>query len=372
MVDCNRGDMGKVMFIINDGIYPYRTGGMEVFNYHLIRALSNDMPIAYMATCCYDFDQAEFVNSCAWKPTKFFAPLWAFIYLIFHKEYRQVVFSFSAAHWMVWKIYTLAIKMLRRDAVVVIHYGKDVPEDHYDVYREFFHRAQTVVAVSEDIKNNYDAHYGIDCKVIYPLIPFKKSPVSKSDLRERYSIPQNANVIVMVGSLKPMKNPQMILKSLGLFDTDELERYRPFLLYAGEGIMREELERMAGIQGLGDYVKFLGVVSNDKVCEIMMMADIYLISSDFEGTSVSLLEAMYNSMPIIASDVPGLKDMIKSEVNGILYDVGSPEELKQAVIRLVEDKELARRLGSAARESYDKRYDYDDMLKQYKRLLEDR
>ena len=98
--------MGKVIFIINDGVYPYRTGGMEVFNYHLIRSLSHDMPIAYMAACPYDFDQAEFIKSCAWKPTKFFTPLWVFIYLMFHKEYRQVVFSFSAAHWMVWKIYT--------------------------------------------------------------------------------------------------------------------------------------------------------------------------------------------------------------------------------------------------------------------------
>jgi hypothetical protein len=67
--------MSKVLFVINDGVYPYHTGGMEIFNYHLIRTLSADRQIAYMASHKYDFESAEFVRSCSLRPAKFFTPI---------------------------------------------------------------------------------------------------------------------------------------------------------------------------------------------------------------------------------------------------------------------------------------------------------
>lgn len=361
--------MNKVIFIINDGVYPYHTGGMEVFNYHLIKSLSAEMPICYIASQEYDFDSAKYVRVASLKPTKIFTPLWMFLYLMFHPEFKRVVLSFSAAHWLVWRIYELAIRTLRLKATIVIHYGKTVPPDHFSIYSKFFRSAENIVAVSEDIKNNYDAAYGINCKVVYPLIPFTKADKDSSYYRVKYHVPIDSNVIAMVGSLKGMKNPQRIIEALCLFDKEELVKYKPHVVYAGAGPMMEELKFLVESKGLSEYVSFLGLIPNPQIREIMAMADAYLIASDFEGTSVSLLEAMYNSKAVVASNVPGLRDMISNGENGLLYEVDSPEQLKECIIELLKSKPDADRLGRAARYSYDLRYDYKDVLNAYKDLL---
>lgn len=361
--------MSKVLFIINDGVYPYQTGGMEVFNYHLIKTLSHEMPVSYMASHEYDFDSAKYVRSCSLRPTKLFTPLWALIYLMFHREYKQVVISFSAAHWLVWQIYGLTVRFLKLKAIVVIHYGKTAPTDHFSVYRDFFQAAANVVAVSEDIKENYDATYDLDCKVIFPLIPFTKAERDKPYYRAKYHIPIDANVISMVGSLKGMKNPQRIIEALHLFDKEELATYRPHVVYAGAGPMQDELKYLVEKKGLSDYVSFLGLIPNSHVKEIMAMSDIYLIASDFEGTSVSLLEAMFNMKAIIASNVPGLRDMIENGEVGLLYDVNSPEQLKKCFIELMASKSECEKLGQAARRRYETRYDYSNVIGAYKSML---
>ncbi len=361
--------MSKVLFVINDNVYPYRTGGMEIFNYHLIKTLGTDLQITYMASRKYDFDSAEFVRSCPLRPSKLFTPLWLLIYLLFHREYRHIVFSFSAAHWLVWRLYTLTVRLLGLESTVVIHYGKDVPEEHPDVYRDFFSSAKNVIAVSEDIKHNYDKAYGLDCKVVFPLIPFRKASQSSDFYRNVYSVPEDTKVIVMVGSLKQMKNPRTLLEALSLFDKHEMDTYRPHAVYAGGGPMEGELKHFAEANGLSEYVTFLGIVPNDKVCEIMCMADIFLIASDFEGTSVSLLEAMFNAKPVVASDVPGLRDMVESGRNGLLYEVSSAAELKKCLMELLSDADKARKLGMSARDSYNDRYDYNRMVETYKELL---
>lgn len=361
--------MDKVLFLINDGVYPFRTGGMEIFNYHLIKELSQNLSVSYIANNKYDFDAAKFIKSISLRPRKFFIPLQTFIYLLIKREYNHIVISFSDAHWLVWKMYAMMIKILRIKSTVIIHYGKDVPRNHKEVYVSLFNSATNVIAVSDDIKRNYDSAFGLDCKVVYPLIPFTLSLKSKESLRLKYNLPIDANIITMVGSLKTMKNPNRVLEALMLFDEDDLLKYNPCVVFAGDGAMRGELELFVRVNRLSKYVRFLGVVPNKDVCEIMSMADIYLIASDFEGTSVSLLEAMYNSKAIIASNVPGLKDMISHRKSGLLYDVSSPTDLKHNILYMLEDSDAAKRLGAEAHRLYEEKYSFGDIIKFYTNLF---
>lgn len=93
--------------------------------------------------------------------------------------------------------------------------------------------------------------------------------------------------------------------------------------------MYTTLEDYVNRNNLSERVRFLGIIPNDKVCDIFSLTDIYIIASDFEGTSISLLEAMFNAKPIIASNVPGLNDMIFSGENGLLFEHNSCAELKK-------------------------------------------
>lgn len=360
----------KTLFIINDGVYPFKIGGMEVFNYHLLKALKDRCVLSYIATEEYDFSGLGYIRLPRLPLGRVLIPIYTFGYLFLHKNTRRVVLSFSAAHWVMWYLYYLIIRLLRLEAIIVIHYGKSVPEKHTCIYKWLFKSATYVVAVSDDIKYNYDNAFGIDCKVLYPLIPFEKSMKTSAECREIYGIPNGVKVFAMVGSLKSMKNPQTILGALTEMNEDEMHALNPYVVYAGDGYMRTEIEKYVSDNHLSGRVKLLGNIPNDKIREIMTLADAYVIASDFEGTSVSLLEAMYNSKTIIASDVPGIRDMIVDDNNGYLFKLGNSRELKRCMLKCLENEEKQISLGIQARKDFDRKYNHTSMVDEYVCLIE--
>ncbi len=359
----------RLHFVIGNGIYPHKVGGMEVFNYYFIKTLKEKFDISYQATQPYDFSGAKWSRTFPIKPAKFFFPLQVLVYLLFHPSVKKVVISFSEAHWLIWHLYTLIATLLHRDYYAIIHFGKSVPEEKPGVYKKFFEKAKKVIAVSHDIKKNYDSKYGTECEVIYPLVPFEVSNKPKEELRRMYDIPSNANVICMVGSIKSMKHPETILNAVSAFSKDEIERYNPHIVYAGSGHLVQTLKERATEFGIEERVHFLGFVPKDEVNKVFKMSDIYIIASDFEGTSVSLLEAMYNKKAIIASDAPGINDMVTNNESGLLFKTGDAVEVKKHLITLLSQPELATRLSDCAYKVFDKKYSYNTMINNYETIF---
>lgn len=359
----------KVLFLLGDGVYPFVTGGMEVFNYYFIKALRDKMDVRYLAHKELNYDGVTCHKYPSIRPTKFTWPLTLFFHFLFHPKERNVLISFSAAHWIVWYLEYLIIKLFKLKATTVIHYGKTVPMEHPEAYRKFFAAQSAVVAVSHDIKKNYDATFGTDCKVIYPLVPFEKSNDSKVQLREKYNVTQDANIICMVGSIKGMKNPDTLIDAIANMTVEERLSYKPFALFAGGGPLISELQERAKTKEISQHVKFLGNVPKDDIKEIMALSDIFLIASDFEGTSVSLLEAMYNQKPIIISRAPGLVDMIEEGKDGWAFTTRDPKELKACIIDILENSDLADARSKSASNVYRQKYSFDQVIDEYMKLL---
>lgn len=364
----NSTKTNRILFVLGDGIYPYRTGGMEIFNYYLIESLSKSFSVSYFGNKPMNVAQAKWVRSYGFKPSKILFPLQLFIYCLFHKT-DKIVFSFSSAHWIIWYLYSLTVRVLHLSSIAVIHYGDSTPQDHKQQYMSFFKAQKAVVAVSEDIKHNYDKVYQLDCKVIYPLVPFKETTFSKEVFRKKYDVPADANVICMVGSLKKMKNPDTLLNAIISFSKEQLEKYRPFALFAGDGNMREELVVIARENDIEDRVRFLGSIPKETVNEIFALSDIYVIASDFEGTSVSLLEAMFNKKPVIISNAPGLVDMIEDGIDGLAFETRNEKELKKCIIRYFDDESLRNKLTESVYKKYCKKYSYSEVVSSYMELL---
>lgn len=360
--------MKKILFPIGGGVYPKVVGGMEIFNYYLIKSLSKDNKVSYMGIERYDYNGPQFIKLLQLKPSKIFYPLQVLINLLIKRKVDTIVYSYSSAHWIIWYLFYKIATSLNIPYIVVIHYGKNPPDENYECYKKFFSKARKVVAVSKDIKINFDNKYGIDSEVIYPLIPFGKSSLSKDSIREKYKIPLQANVVCMVGSIKKMKNPDTILNAISMMSKDEVEILNPYIIYAGKGDMIDELKRKADDCGLKDRICFLGFVPKENVNEVMKMSDIYLIASDFEGTSISLLEAMYNGLPVIASEVAGIKDTIGKE-ECIMYPVRDACKLKEALCRILIDKALRNKLSKSAQQRYITNYSYKNMINQYHNIL---
>ncbi|MBQ8805586.1 MAG: glycosyltransferase family 4 protein [Bacteroidaceae bacterium] len=361
----NYSEKTKILFILGSGIYPHIVGGMEIFNFYFIANLKKYFNIFHTSTKPLKTNDIKWIKTYLIKPIKLFSPLQVLITLLFKPSIKKVVISYSAAHWLVWYLYTLINTLLRRDYYVIIHYGDATPKGTYKVYKKFFNKAKRVIAVSGDIKNNYDKEYGIDCKVLYPLVPFEICNKTKKDIREEFGIPEDAFLTCMVGSIKDMKHPETILDAVAKFDDKEMEQYNPHIVYAGSGQMLQDLKDKAKDGGIENRVHFLGFVPKEEVNKVFKMSDAYVIASDFEGTSVSLLEAMYNRLPILASNAPGIKDMVSHNHSALMFETKKAEDLKERILSLLKDKTLSNALCDNAYKDYNAKYNYDDMLNDY-------
>lgn len=361
--------MSEILFVLNDGVYPYKTGGMEIFNYYLIKSLSSIYDVRYIASHPIEESRALFIKSWKIRPQKIFAPLRLLVYCLFHPNIKNILLSYSEAHWTVWFLYALTIKFLKLNSVTVIHHGKQNPDDHFKAYNFFFHTNKHIVAVSDDIKSNYDSAFGITCRVIFPLVPFSFAKETRDIYRSKYDIPADSNVICMIGSLKMMKNPDTLIDAIVSFTEEEKTRFKPMAVFAGDGDMKTYLQTKAKECNISSYVKFLGNIPKQCVNEIMSLSDIFLIASDFEGTSVSLLEAMFNSKPIIISRAPGLEDMIEENLEGLAFTTRDSLELKSCIIKMLSDPELREKLSMAAHCKYLNKYNYSDVIASYSSLF---
>ena len=143
------------------------------------------------------------------------------------------------------------------------------------------------------------------------------------------------------------------------------------LLYVGDGNMKSALERKVDERSLGKCVKFFGSVPHEKVSEMYKLADLYIIPSLFEGTPIALLEAMYNGLPIIGANVNGINNLINHEKNGLLFEKGDAEDLKEKIEVLAEDKDIYGELGNTARNDCFKGHTFEDVLSKHIKLCKD-
>ena len=126
--------------------------------------------------------------------------------------------------------------------------------------------------------------------------------------------------------------------------------------------MKHVLEGEVGDRSFNQYVKFFGSIPYEKVSEMYRLADIYVIPSLFEGTPKSLLEAMFNSLPVIGTDTNGINGIICHKKNGLLFEKGNVKDLNEKIKEIVEDDCLSHRLGNSAKDFYLENYSFEGAI----------
>jgi len=153
-----------------------------------------------------------------------------------------------------------------------------------------------------------------------------------------------------------------------------LQRRRVKLLITGDGDRRAEWEGLARELRLGDAVQFLGTVSNAELGRLYRACDVYVLPAifddrgDTEGLGVVLIEALQNARPVVASAVGGIVDVIQHEKTGLLVPEKNPQALADAVLRLLDDPALARRLGETGRADAEWQFDWDRLTRETEQL----
>ncbi len=162
-------------------------------------------------------------------------------------------------------------------------------------------------------------------------------------LRARYGFPAgDISLIVYVARFRPGKGQQDLLVALTLLSTGKY-----LCLLVGDGPERPSVEDLAHKLGLGEYVRFMGARDHEEVCEILRLADIFVLASQWEGMPMAVLEAMAAGLPVVATDVGGTRELVVEGETGFLISPGDAQGLADRVARLLGDPELRQHLALA-------------------------
>lgn len=177
-------------------------------------------------------------------------------------------------------------------------------------------------------------------------------------IRHQFNISPNTLVIGSVGRLDPVKDLVSLITALVTIRRN----HRAELVIVGDGSERARLEAAAVECGVAPFVHFVGYRSDAR--EWLAGCDVYVNSSISEGVSLTILEAMAASLPVIATNVGGTPEVLDSTC-GILIPPRDPAAIAVALARLACDSRLRAELGRAARKRVEERFTLERMIHEY-------
>jgi glycosyltransferase involved in cell wall biosynthesis len=214
-----------------------------------------------------------------------------------------------------------------------------------------------LVTVSEQVKRDLVRYHvaGADRITVIPLgldlEPFLASAGHRGKLRHELGLRDREPLIGIVGRIFPIKNHRLFLETAARVAA-QLDGAR--FLVVGDGILRQAMEDYARALGIADRVVFTGWRRD--LPSIYPDLDVLVVSSNNEGTPVSAIEAMAAGCPVVATRVGGLPDLIADGQTGRLVPPRDPAALAASILRLLGDREMARRLGEAAQATVARRF----------------
>jgi glycosyltransferase involved in cell wall biosynthesis len=210
--------------------------------------------------------------------------------------------------------------------------------------RFFLRFMRRIIVVSNDLKNTL-LKAGIleDKIVLIPNTPRRTLDSQKKtdrSLRSRHGISENDTVLGFVGRLSPEKGIHILLKALSLLNARGLNIKT---IIIGDGPELEKLRRISREYGISGRVIFTGFLQSPET--FMNQIDIFVLPSLTEGTPMALLEAMSQGLPVVASSVGQIPEIIRNGQNGLTVRPGFPEDLAEALEKVIENPDLRHRFS---------------------------
>lgn len=162
-------------------------------------------------------------------------------------------------------------------------------------------------------------------------------------VEERYRLPPRPRLL-FASRLARDKEIDVLIRAMALICAER----EAYLLLAGRGDDRPRLEELTASLGLTRWVHFLGFVPEEDMPALYRAADLFAIASTCEVLSIPTLQALATGLPVVAVDALALPELVYDGVNGFLVPPGNPEALARAALRILNDPELAARMGQAS------------------------
>ncbi|MGD9972544.1 MAG: glycosyltransferase [Desulfatirhabdiaceae bacterium] len=252
--------------------------------------------------------------------------------------------------------------------LTTVHYPALLPErkpgdirNHLriGITRILYRLTDAVVAVSTDTADQLKTVFrlspdkihviinGIDVKAIHETHPKNRTYLSVLASPEQ-------KIVTSIGRLMPPKGHRYLIGAMPFL----IETFPDLkLLVAGDGDLRHSLEELAQQLNVSNHISFLG--SRNDVADILAISDVFVLPSVSEGTSLALLEAMSASKPIVATDIPGNRAVLKNGRNSLLVKPGDAKKLAEAITFLIDHSDTAAGYGMQAYRDVYQSYNID-------------
>lgn len=193
---------------------------------------------------------------------------------------------------------------------------------------------------------------GVDLAQIRTAIPMPKAEIQEQ-------LKDEDTLLIQVAGFREQKDQATLIRAI-----THLPQHVKLIL-VGDGITRPTCEALVDTLGLRDRVLFLG--QRTDVARLLKSVDIVVLSSHYEGLSLSSIEGMASGKPFVASNVPGLKEVVGGA--GLLFDQGDDAGLAEVLHKLIEDKEWYRQIAAQCAQRAEQ-YDIQKMVNQHIELYE--
>lgn len=243
---------------------------------------------------------------------------------------------------------------------------EELPFFHRSIMRHAYKKGDiTPIAISKTVANSVENEYKIrDFPVVFNGID--RSAVVKKEISEKTDDAKNEIKFICAARFFPQKNHRLLITAFaGLLK--EYPDLKATLTLAGDGSTREEAASLCDELEISKSVIFPGVISDlpKRLCEY----DVFVLSSDYEGLPISVIEAMSAGLPVVTTNAGGVGELVKDKINGIVVPVGDVNSLKNAMAEVSQNEKMRRDMGEASY-SLSKSFDISVCTRGYEEIFE--
>ena len=233
-----------------------------------------------------------------------------------------------------------------------------------------YRRGVIPVAVAREVAASMERLYGIgNCRVVWNCIPtdLYASPGTPREVwRAKQGFSEEDVLFVCVARFAAQKNHALLINAFAKGPASDPKAH---LVLAGQGVLRTQLQVRVNQLGLTSRVHFLGLRTD--VPDVLGAADVFALSSDYEGNPLSVIEAMAAGLPIVSTAVGGVPELLKNGREGFIVQPGDAEQLSAAMMTLLKDGDLRRTMGAAAATRAKEKFDVSAMVRAYEDLYDE-